>query len=162
MIIENTAFSAGIVIGALLLLAVAWVWIKKQIFGVGGSVMCFSGIALIGLTVWKTIQVDVSGGEITAKFEERVKQLDTGLANVNDRVNKVIDNNAAVSRDLASVATSVRANSQQFVALTNRLAQQRTVPANTLDSIRKAIIVPKIDPNTIDKRAVTLMKLKTR
>lgn len=60
----------GIALGTAMLSTVIFVYAKKQSFGLGGAVLTPFGVLLLGLSVWKTVDVSVSSdGGIQAKFE---------------------------------------------------------------------------------------------
>jgi len=55
--IQDVAFLAGIILGACLLVAVSWVWMRKQVLGASGISLAVIGFALVGLTVWTAVTV---------------------------------------------------------------------------------------------------------
>lgn len=61
------------VLGAVLLIAVAWVWIKKQVFGVGGAFLTFAGVLLMGLMVLGTLEMTIAGNHFKAVLLEVYK-----------------------------------------------------------------------------------------
>ena len=76
---ETSALVLGMLFGSLMLIAVAWVYIKHQIFGLGGTTLTLFGVLFLGLSIFKTVKISVSpGGKIEAKFQA-----------INTRVNAV-------------------------------------------------------------------------
>jgi hypothetical protein len=154
--VENIAFGAGIATGSILLLSVAWVWTRKQAFGMGGSVMCTSGIALVGLTVWRTIQFEITEDGVIARFQAQVDELNEMVADVDTSLDTIATTNAAMSRDMATLNASVVSTSEQFRALTGELAQRNAVPADRATELRNRVIVPQLDTGVFEERARVL------
>jgi len=162
---QLVAFGAGIVFGSVLLLAVAIVWIRKQVFGLGGSVMSLFGVTLVGLTVWKTVQFEVTADGISGQleqFERQVQQLGTRVVEVDTSLKAIATTNATMSRDMSKLNTAVTSTSQQFRALTDELAQRRTLPADRASVLRDSVVVPQFDENVFEERARELERLGTR
>lgn len=64
------AIGAGIIFGALAISSVSWVWLKRQVFAYGGSVLSVTGIVLIGLSIYKTVDVRAAPDGIGLKLSE--------------------------------------------------------------------------------------------
>jgi hypothetical protein len=64
------AIGAGIIFGALAISSVSWVWFRRQIFAYGGSVLSVTGIVLIGLSIYKTVDVTAAPSGIGIKLAE--------------------------------------------------------------------------------------------
>ena len=68
----------GLILGTIMLCVVLFVYVKKQTFGFGGSILTTFGVLLLGLSLWKSVEVSVTpDGGIQAKFqalEQRIKQ----------------------------------------------------------------------------------------
>lgn len=69
------AIAAGIVFGACAISSVSWVWFRKQIFAYGGSVLSVVGVILIGLSIYKTVDVRAAPGGIGIKLAEMEQML---------------------------------------------------------------------------------------
>ena len=69
------AIGAGIIFGALAISSVSWVWFRRQIFAYGGSVLSVTGIVLIGLSIYKTVDVTAAPSGIGIKLAEVEKLL---------------------------------------------------------------------------------------
>jgi hypothetical protein len=75
------AIAAGILFGGWALSSVIWVWTKKQIYAYGGSALSVVGIILMGLSIYKTIDVRAAPDGIGIKLAEMEKLLkDQGQA----------------------------------------------------------------------------------
>lgn len=64
------AIGAGIIFGAAAISSVSWVWLRRQIFAYGGSVLSVTGIVLIGLSIYKTVDVRAAPDGIGLKLSE--------------------------------------------------------------------------------------------
>jgi hypothetical protein len=68
------AIATGIIFGAAAISTVSWVWLRQQIFAYGGSALSVTGIILIGLSIYKTVDVRAAPDGIGLKLAE-VEQL---------------------------------------------------------------------------------------
>ncbi len=164
--IEDLAFLVGIVIGSIQLLAVSWVWIQKQVLGMGGITMSFVGVALVGLALWSSIRIEASPDGFIAEFEQELRQLNNSVQQVEEQVGEVdadlrnvISTNIAFSRDLEQLNTSLSNNSQLFVALTNELENNGAATAVPLQRIRERVVVPETQEAEMRARRETLQSL---
>jgi hypothetical protein len=69
------AIIAGILFGSLALSSVIWVWTKKQIYAYGGSALSVVGIILMGLSIYKTVDVKAAPDGIGIKLAEMERAL---------------------------------------------------------------------------------------
>jgi hypothetical protein len=71
------AVLAGVLFGSIAISSACWVWIRRQIFAYGGSALCGSGVILLGLSIWHSVEFGVTGTGISLKMQEELeKQLD--------------------------------------------------------------------------------------
>ena len=69
------AVAVGIVLAVYVIGATTWKWKKESVFSYGGSVLCATGIVLIGLSIWGTATIHVSPTEgIRAQFNAKTEQ----------------------------------------------------------------------------------------
>jgi hypothetical protein len=64
------AIVAGIIFGGWALSSVIWVWTKKQIYAYGGSALSVVGVILMGLSIYKTVDVKAAPDGIGLKLSE--------------------------------------------------------------------------------------------
>jgi hypothetical protein len=64
------AIAAGIIFGSWALSSVIWVWTKKQIYAYGGSALSVVGIVLMGLSIYKTVDVRAAPDGIGIKLAD--------------------------------------------------------------------------------------------
>ena len=158
--LQDVASVVGLVLGSCLILAVCVVWLRKQTFGMGGSVMSLAGVTLAGLTVWSNVKFQVGpDGGVTASFERRVEELEKNVMEVSTSVETVAAASAESSRDIATLADTVTANRQQMVALARDLASTRDIRPEVLAPIEQAPAT-QLDRNAIDLRTRRLETLR--
>jgi hypothetical protein len=86
--IVNCALFAGIVLGALLLIIVCITFYKQKRFGLGGTLLSFFGVVLLGLSIWS--EVEFSFGRI--KFhamKQRISELATAFDSAMEEVDHI-------------------------------------------------------------------------
>lgn len=151
--IQDVAFVAGIVLGACLLVAVSWVWIRKQVLGANGVSLAVIGFALMGLTVWTSIRIEASpDGGFVAEFEQRLNELNSMIEDVDSNVQRVADASLDVSTEVGELREAVANNGTQFEMLTRELGRSNTVAAPTLNDIRGGLTIPQRDPSASELR----------
>jgi hypothetical protein len=47
----------SVICGGVLIVSVCMIWIRKQVFGRAGAVLCAAGVILLGLSVWGILEV---------------------------------------------------------------------------------------------------------
>lgn len=154
--VQNVAFVAGVATGTVLLLSVAWVWIKKQTFGMGGAVMCMSGIALVGLTVWRSLQFEITENGFIARFSQQLADLNAKVEQNDSALDTIATTNAELSRDMGALNESITSTTQQFQVLTEQLAASRTLPPERATQLRDSLVVPRLDSRVFEERALRL------
>jgi hypothetical protein len=61
------AILLGAVLGSAAVGTACVVWVRKMVFGYGGSALCLTGMVLLGLSVWQSVRFGLSTTEV--KFE---------------------------------------------------------------------------------------------
>ena len=85
LMIINATLITGIIIGAICLLAAVHNHIRYQNFGLGGVVLVAFGSMLLGLSIWKSIEISIdTKGNITAKYQ-RNQDVGAKVAEQNSR-----------------------------------------------------------------------------
>lgn len=67
---NNPAFIVALVLGALMLASVCYVYVSRQAFGLGGACLSGFGVVLLGMSVWKTVDVSFNETGVRAKLEQ--------------------------------------------------------------------------------------------
>jgi Putative peptidoglycan binding domain len=67
---ENPAFYVAMVVGTLMLGAVCFVYIKHQTFGLGGISLSAFGVILLGMSVWRSIDISFDEKGVKAKLSQ--------------------------------------------------------------------------------------------
>jgi hypothetical protein len=109
--IAFTALIFGLVFGSLMLCSLLFVYIKNKTFGLGSSVLAVFGVMLLGLSIWKTVEISVTPeGEIKAKFEALEKRVEDVREIANSTTAKVEEIDKAqnlVIREITNVRSSM-------------------------------------------------------
>ena len=118
---------AGIALGALLIVSVAWVWLQKQIFGMNGAGIGLIGVVLVGLTLWSSISVSYSDEgfefELT-RLQERIDQAETELQQATEQLTAVRSTNADLSARLSELSAVTVSQNTRFAVLANQLQRE--------------------------------------
>lgn len=125
----NPAFVVALVLGAAMLGAVIWVYVTGGAFGLGGSVLTVCGVILVGMSVWRTIDVSVDERGFKAKFE----QLEKKVSQVQQRSDSTVKE---VTQLRQSFDTRVAQDRLRDLGFYKGLADGSLGPATTL-SIQK-------------------------
>ena len=125
MSLDMVVFIVGIVIGSILILSVTFVYVTKNKFGTGGTVLALIGLILIGLFVFTKIKIAIPG----------IAELEADLRDTQQAIQTIQTQENAVESDLNEI-TSTLANppATGFSAGQIRALQQRII------SIRQANI----------------------
>jgi hypothetical protein len=102
---SEVVVATGLVVGVVCVSTVCLVFARHGSFGLGGSVLCFTGLLLIGLSVWKNAEVQVGNDGVTVKvtaLQESVQNLKDASAALNTQVQGV-----------ARAADTIRTSSEQ-------------------------------------------------
>ena len=81
------AIFAGVIFGSAAISSACWVWLRKQIFAYGGSALCGSGVILLGLSIWHSVEFGISGTSLTLKMQAELEQR---LRLLNDDPKKIL------------------------------------------------------------------------
>jgi len=163
MDVKDMAFVAGLVLGCLIIVSVCWVWVRRQVLGMGGGLLSFFGVVLVGLSVWSSASVEVSADGFRAEFEQLEKQVESVALRsqkISDEVRVVADANMAMSREIKVAAENIDVNKAQFLQLTSALQDKRVFSGAQTRSISD----PIRNAPVIDKRAleVRIQRLDNR
>jgi len=143
---EPWVFGVGLAMGAAFVASVCFVWVSKHTFGTGGAVMSFAGVLLIGLSVFKTANLNVGSDGVSLAFEARLKE--------------VADNAAAVSQELTNLSTSVEANQTGILGVLSRLEDSHVVDANAARALREPLqSTPKMDRARLNRATEGLSRI---
>lgn len=74
--IQAAAFIAGIVIGCVGVGGARFVWIRHRVFGMGGSVLSVVGVAMLGLSIWSGIRIEIDREGLRAEVTRLQEQVD--------------------------------------------------------------------------------------
>ncbi len=105
---ENPVYIVALVLGAIMLLSVCFVYVKHQVLQLGG--ICLSGFAvmLVGMSVWKSIDVSVDVNGIKAKLDRAIDIAEKAKSQV-AQVKEISLNNSKASLALMDTVTIFKA-----------------------------------------------------
>ncbi len=108
-IINIIAFIVGLLLGSGLLLSAVFVYVKRQIFGVGGIVLVVFGSFLIGLSIWTSFEISVnSDGTIKAKYNQATKEeIGVKAAEVNGSIEQLKLKLSNLTQDVLTLKRAV-------------------------------------------------------
>lgn len=137
---QNWAYIVGLVVGAVAIAAVCWVWVRKQTFGTGGTVLSIVGVILVGLSVWKTVEISYTNGSLMVRLQK-----------LEERLGQVAEASSAVTQEVQKLTDSANTTREEFLKLTRTLEARGTLPAATIRDIREAIArAPTVDRAKLD------------
>ena len=137
---EQLVFGIGVALGAGALLTVYYVWVKRQTFGIGGSLLSVTGIVLVGLPLWSSINLSVSATGLRAELER-----------MQERVEEVAEASAIVSETVVDLAEMQDSSHRQFTQLTEVLERRQAFDSAELTEIQGIAIRPMVDRATLDR-----------
>jgi len=106
---EEFIYKVALALGGLMLLTVCGVFAFHQIFGLGGSILTISGIILVGMSVWRKIDVTVSDKGITAKLE----QVEAQVREAKEQASKGIETAQQATQAIGKLKHSLQIQSVQ-------------------------------------------------
>jgi tetratricopeptide (TPR) repeat protein len=138
-LVKLVAVLTGILLSAISVSSASWIWVRKQIFGYGGSALCSFGVILIGLSIWSNVQLSVSPSQgVDLKLSELEKAI-ASLTRTSDEMRAVNETASAV--DAYKKALALGENPEVATTLVNLghvYDQQGNLPA-AADAYEKAL-----------------------
>lgn len=122
MAIKEIAFYVGLFLGSTLLISAAYVFVKRQVFGLGGVVLIIFGSFLLGLSIWTSFEFSFKkDGSITAKYTQEIREdLGEKTADINNNIEFLKLKIAEISQDVAALKTA-----NPKVVLSNEVIKSR-------------------------------------
>jgi murein L,D-transpeptidase YcbB/YkuD len=120
---QNPAFIVAMVVGTIMLLTVCFVYVRTQAFGLGGGALSCLGVALIGMSVWSSMDFKLTSSGISAR-------LDQVAASVHDASNRATQ----AQQQATQVATQATHLAQRFdVASTQASLKEKGIYTGVAD-----------------------------
>jgi len=139
--IQNWAFAIGLVLGSVAVLSVCFVWVRRQLFGMGGGALSLVGVILVGLSVWGKVKIEASEGGVKAEFEK-----------VKAQVQQVAEANTIVAEELEKAARNIDANRQQATQLTGVLRERQSISQLQFENIQRPTLqVPRVAIDRLER-----------
>jgi len=70
---NNPAYVVALVLGSIMLLSVCFVYVRHQVLKLSGMGLTGFAVILVGMSVWKNIDVSVDENGFTAKLEQAIE-----------------------------------------------------------------------------------------
>jgi murein L,D-transpeptidase YcbB/YkuD len=70
---SNPAYIVALVLGSIMLLSVCFVYVRHQVLKLSGMGLAGFAVILVGMSVWKNIDVSVDENGFTAKLEQAIE-----------------------------------------------------------------------------------------
>jgi hypothetical protein len=164
------AVLAGVVFGSAAISSACWVWVRRQIFAYGGSALCGSGVILLGLSIWHSVEFGISGTGMTLKMQaDLAKQLqllnekETALAVQTNNVRQLL---ATIDEEKAKLEENLKASQdarKSTFAAAQATAQLASSVATTSKLVAEAIAQPSSAKSALAvKSANTTVELVNR
>lgn len=104
MNIEAAAQWTGLVIGAVMLVIICIVHVRRERFGLGGAMLTVFGALLVGMSIWESAKFSFSpdggfGAEVT-RLQEQVEALSGEVSSVQAETRALADTNLRLEREL--------------------------------------------------------------
>jgi len=80
---DTPVLIVSLAFGSLSLGSTILVFIKHRVFGLGGSILSVVGVILIGMSVWKSIDIQ-AGNKIKVRLEKAEKGIEKAEQKIND------------------------------------------------------------------------------
>ena len=125
MSLPDIAIAAGIVIGAVMILAVCVGYVKRSTFGTAGAVLSVLGVLLVGMSVWSRATIEVTPDGLKVEVERLERQ----IAAVRERTQEV-------SRELVDIAANTETSREQILRLSEQLQATQTLDPGTAEQIQ--------------------------
>ncbi|MEL6869129.1 MAG: hypothetical protein AAFO81_04955 [Pseudomonadota bacterium] len=122
----------GIVLGSVLIVSVAIVWLRKQVLGFGGLGMCVIGTLLMSLTIWQNVQLEVSKDGATLKLAAIERRLDEAESRIEQTTAELAEAEQINLRLRSTVVALGDVTAQQTQAY--QQLQQQLVRRNVIDN----------------------------
>lgn len=115
----NLNFIVALFLGSMMLMSVCFVYVRHRALQLGGIVLSGLGVILVGMSVWKTIEVEVGDKGLIARLQHQVADMKAEVADTKAEVAEV----KAIASQSQEAALSLK-ESINTIALQDALRQQ--------------------------------------
>jgi len=70
---DNIVYIVALVLGALMLLSVCYVYVKHQVLQLGGMALAGLAVILVGMSVWQSFSFSITQDGLVAQGEKAIK-----------------------------------------------------------------------------------------
>ena len=104
----NPAYIVAMAMGVVMLLSVCFVYVRHQTLALGGMSLSAFAVVLLGMSVWRSIDVSVNGQGVQAKLDQAVAAANEARQEV-AVVKQATEQNVEATRALKATVETVRA-----------------------------------------------------
>lgn len=104
---SNPAYIVALVLGSIMLLSVCFVYVKHQVLQFSGMGLSAFAVILIGMSVWKNIDVSVDQNGFTAKLEQAI-EIANQVKKENEQLKQQNDQTAQAALALKDTLETIR------------------------------------------------------
>lgn len=160
---ENSVYIVALVLGSLMVISVCFVYVKHQILQLGGIVLSAFAVVLVGMSVWKTIDITANEKGFTAKLEQAIAVANEATIKV-AQVQAISEKNSEAALALKSTVEAFKVQE----ALRGAGVYRGTLDGHIGPATQRSILkfqslnnIPQtgvIDPQTIQKLKIEPVK----
>ena len=136
---------------------------RKQVYGFGGGILSLVGVTLVGLTVWRSIQVEYSDGGLSVKLEtieQRLELAEEKAEQTEENLRVVFAATRTVTESLSKIAQASAVQQDQLASLAQHLRERGSIQPQAQVSMDRALReAPSIDQARLN---ITLRELDRR
>jgi hypothetical protein len=147
------AIFAGTAFGSAAIGAASWVWLRKQVFAYGGSALCLSGVVLVGLSFWPTVEFVAGRNGLIFKAAQQAMESSVTAAQKADAAKSFADASissaAKALEKVRAMAASASAPSTEDDEQLTHLMNQAKNQAEQAKSAAEAAKAASEDASTV-------------
>jgi hypothetical protein len=105
---NNPAYVVALVLGSIILVSVCFVYVRHQVLQFSGMGLTAFAVVLIGMSVWKNIDVSVDQNGFTAKLEQAI-EIANQVKKENAELKQLNEENTQAALALKETVETIRA-----------------------------------------------------
>jgi hypothetical protein len=133
--VQLTASYIGVLLGSVLLIATVYSYLKKNNFGLGGTVLSLLGLTLIGLSLWSSVEFSVDAkGKVAVSYTQTQSET-SKAAELNGQLQKLKFQVDMLSQDISDLKRATPSAKISSEVASERAAKTQAFNQNSLYSI---------------------------
>lgn len=146
--------TVALIVGVFCVLNSNLVWYRKQVFGVGGAVLTFCGLSLIGLSVWGNIEIEAGAFSFNAR-QSMLENPELAESVINEAIQRDPELGKQLISDIATKDAQYLTDRVISLAATNSRIDN-SLSAQILVSQPTLRVDPEIRSRVLDKSEVLI------